>query len=101
LSLLCVGDAVTHYAQIETKLTMRGADMDEIQAKLAPVPQEVRRRLGNFILAEDDQTLSASCWERSPPKGVRSQSSRPSPADRPPAASLILKGGPRYRCALS
>src|SRR5437667_8801779 len=47
----------THYPQIESKLTVRGADMDEIQAKLAPVQAEVRRRLGNFILGEDDQTL--------------------------------------------
>ncbi len=46
-----------HYPQIETKLTLRGADQDEIAAKLAPVEAEVRRRLGNFILAEDDQTL--------------------------------------------
>src|SRR5207244_13245329 len=47
----------THYPQIETKLTVRGADMEEIHAKLAPVEAEVRRRLGNFILGEDDQTL--------------------------------------------
>ncbi len=47
----------THYPQIETKLTVRGADMEDIQAKLAPVQEEVRRRLGNFIIAEDDQTL--------------------------------------------
>jgi nicotinamide-nucleotide amidase len=47
----------THYPQLETKLTVRGKDMDDIQAKLAPVVQEVRRRLGNFIIAEDDQTL--------------------------------------------
>jgi nicotinamide-nucleotide amidase len=47
----------THYPQIETKLTVRGADMDEIRRKLAPVQEEVRRRLGNFILSEDDQTL--------------------------------------------
>jgi nicotinamide-nucleotide amidase len=46
-----------HYPQLETKLTVRGRDMDEIRAKLAPVEQEVRRRLGNFILAEDDRTL--------------------------------------------
>src|SRR5258708_38059291 len=31
--------------------------MDEIEHKLAPVQEEVRRRLGNFILGEDDQTL--------------------------------------------
>src|SRR6202040_3390010 len=47
----------THYPQIETKLTVRGADMADIERKLAPVQAEVRRRLGNFILGEDDQTL--------------------------------------------
>jgi nicotinamide-nucleotide amidase len=47
----------THYPQIETKLTVRGADMDDIERKLAPVQAEVRKRLGNFIIAEDDQTL--------------------------------------------
>ncbi|HWD59852.1 MAG TPA: CinA family nicotinamide mononucleotide deamidase-related protein [Stellaceae bacterium] len=46
-----------HYPQIETKLTVRGADLAEIDAKLAPVVAEVRQRLGNFILAEDDDTL--------------------------------------------
>ncbi|HEY4910626.1 MAG TPA: CinA family nicotinamide mononucleotide deamidase-related protein [Methylomirabilota bacterium] len=46
-----------HYPQLETKLTVRGADMDEIKKKLAPVEQEIRKRLGNFILAEDDKTL--------------------------------------------
>jgi nicotinamide-nucleotide amidase len=46
-----------HYPQLETKLTVRGADMADIRAKLAPVEQEVRKRIGNFILAEDDQTL--------------------------------------------
>jgi len=46
-----------HYPQLETKLTVRGTDIDDIRAKLAPVEREVRKRLGNFILAEDDQTL--------------------------------------------
>ena len=46
-----------HYPQLETKLTVRGTDMDDVRAKLAPVEQEVRKRLGNFILAEDDATL--------------------------------------------
>jgi nicotinamide-nucleotide amidase len=46
-----------HYPQLETKLTVRGTDMADVRAKLAPVEQEVRKRLGNFILAEDDQTL--------------------------------------------
>jgi nicotinamide-nucleotide amidase len=46
-----------HYPQLETKLTVRGTDMDDIRAKLAPVEAEVRKRFGNFILAEDDRTL--------------------------------------------
>lgn len=46
-----------HYPQLETKLALQGKDMDEVRSKLAPVETEVRRRLGNFILAEDDQTL--------------------------------------------
>src|ERR1700733_12327385 len=46
-----------HYPQLETKLTVRGADMEDVRRKLEPVQAEVRKRLGNFILAEDDQTL--------------------------------------------
>ena len=46
-----------HYPQLETKLTVRGTDMDDVRRKLAPVTAEVRKRLGNFIMAEDDQTL--------------------------------------------
>jgi len=46
-----------HYPQLETKLTARGTDRDDVRRKLAPVEREVRKRLGNFILAEDDQTL--------------------------------------------
>src|SRR3984893_13678930 len=36
----------THYPQIETKLTVRGAEMDEIQEKLAPVQAAGPRGLG-------------------------------------------------------
>jgi nicotinamide-nucleotide amidase len=46
-----------HYPQLETKLTVRGTDMDDVRRKLAPVTAEVKKRLGNFIMAEDDQTL--------------------------------------------
>jgi nicotinamide-nucleotide amidase len=46
-----------HYPQIETKLAVRGVDDADIEHKLEPVVAEVRRRLGNFILAEDDDTL--------------------------------------------
>lgn len=46
-----------HYPQLETKLTVRGTDMADVHRKLAPVTAEVKKRLGNFIMAEDDQTL--------------------------------------------
>ena len=46
-----------HYPQLETKLAARGVDMDDIRRKLEPVEREVRKRLGNFILGEDEQTL--------------------------------------------
>jgi nicotinamide-nucleotide amidase len=46
-----------HYPQLETKLTVRGADMTDVRTKVAPIEREIRKRLGNFILAEDDQTL--------------------------------------------
>jgi len=46
-----------HYPQLETKLTVRGRDLDDARGKLAPVEKEVRKRLGNFTLAEDEQTL--------------------------------------------
>ncbi|MCW3473074.1 CinA family nicotinamide mononucleotide deamidase-related protein [Limobrevibacterium gyesilva] len=46
-----------HYPQIETKLTARGTDMGDVRRKLAPVEAAVHERLGNFIVAEDDQTL--------------------------------------------
>jgi nicotinamide-nucleotide amidase len=52
-----------HYPQLETKLTVRGRDIDDVRAKLAPVAREVRKRLGNFILAEDDQTLEGVVLE--------------------------------------
>jgi nicotinamide-nucleotide amidase len=47
----------SHYPQIETKLTVRGADPAHVARRLAPVAAEVRRRLGNFILGEDDDKL--------------------------------------------
>jgi len=46
-----------HYPQLETKLTVRGTDQGDVERKLAPAVAEVRKRLGNFILAEDDRTL--------------------------------------------
>jgi competence/damage-inducible protein CinA-like protein len=48
-----------HYPQLETKLAARGADEADLARRLAPVEAEVRRRLGNFVIAEDDQTLES------------------------------------------
>src|SRR4051812_40556135 len=46
-----------HYPQLETKLAVRGADEADLERRLAPVEAEVRRRLGNFIVAEDNDSL--------------------------------------------
>lgn len=46
-----------HYPELETKLLVRGPNPEAVRAMLAPAEVEVRRRLGNFILAEDDDTL--------------------------------------------
>src|SRR5262249_7222522 len=46
-----------HYPQLETKLTVRDRDLDDVRSKVPRVEREVRKRLGNFILAEDEQTL--------------------------------------------
>ena len=52
-----------HYPQLETKLAVRGADEADLERKLAPIEAEVRRRLGNFIVAEDDDTLEGVVLE--------------------------------------
>src|SRR4249920_491855 len=52
-----------HFPQLETKLTVRGTDMEDVRRNLAPVEQEVRKRLGNFILGEDDQKLEGVVLE--------------------------------------
>jgi nicotinamide-nucleotide amidase len=46
-----------HYPQLETKLAVRGESEAGVAAILAPVEAEVRQRLGNFVIAEDEQTL--------------------------------------------
>jgi nicotinamide-nucleotide amidase len=59
-----------HYPQLETKLTARGRDLEDIRRKLEPVEREVRRRIGNFILAEDDQTLEGVILRELSAKGA-------------------------------
>lgn len=46
-----------HYPQLETKLAAQAPTADDVDAILAPVEAVVRERLGNFIIAEDNQTL--------------------------------------------
>ena len=46
-----------HYPQLETKLAIRAADEADLERRLAPVEAEVRKRLGNFIVAEDNDSL--------------------------------------------
>jgi nicotinamide-nucleotide amidase len=59
-----------HYPQLETKLTVRGVDLDDARRTLAPVEQEVRKRLGNFILAEDDRKLEGVILEALQQRGA-------------------------------
>src|SRR5579883_2441158 len=48
-----------HFPELETKLGLSAPDEASLAAKLAPVEAEVRKRLGNFVVAEDDQTLES------------------------------------------
>ena len=53
-----------HYPQLETKLTVRGSDHGGRPAQAGAGPeQEVHKRLGNFILAEDDQKLEGVIFD--------------------------------------
>ena len=47
----------SHYPQLEIKLTLQGPSQSELDQKITPVGNEVRKRLGNFILCEDDQSV--------------------------------------------
>ncbi len=47
----------SHYPELETKLVARGANADEVESEIAPVADEIRRRYGNFIVAEDGDTI--------------------------------------------
>ncbi len=46
-----------HYPELETKLAIHSDSEADLNVRLAPVEAEVRKRLGNFIIAEDNQTL--------------------------------------------
>src|SRR5215475_6535785 len=53
-----------HFPELETKLAARGANEAELDAKLAAIEAEVRKRLGNFVVAEDDASLERVVFER-------------------------------------
>ena len=53
-----------HFPQLETKLAIRGADETDLNRRLAPVEAEVRKRLGNFVVAEDNETLEGVILSR-------------------------------------
>jgi nicotinamide-nucleotide amidase len=53
-----------HYPQLETKLFTRGANAAEVQARIAPLADIVRERLGAYVLGEDDSSLEGLLVER-------------------------------------
>ena len=52
-----------HFPQLETKLFIRASSNEEILANLVPVEEEVRKRLGNYVFAEDKDTLEESIFD--------------------------------------
>ena len=54
----------SHYPQLETKLAVAAPTREAAEALLEPIEEEVRRRLGHFIVAEDDGTLEGAVLER-------------------------------------
>ena len=92
-----------HYPQLETKLTVRGRGHGRRpRASSRRSRREVRKRLGNFILAEDEQTLEGVILAAlTAAAGLRSRSSRPSRADRSPRASATCPARRRSSAAAS
>src|SRR5471030_523570 len=46
-----------HFPELETKLAVKGENQQDLERRLAPIAAEVRKRLGNFVVAEDEETL--------------------------------------------
>ena len=53
----------SHYPQLETKLAVSAPTREAAMALLEPLEAEVRKRLGNFLVAEDDGTLEGAILE--------------------------------------
>ncbi len=47
----------SHYPQLEIKLTLHGDSQTGLDQKITPVATEVRKRLGNFVLCEDERSV--------------------------------------------
>jgi nicotinamide-nucleotide amidase len=77
-----------HYPQLETKLAVRGADMDDVRRKLEPVEAEVRKRLAISSWAKTTRPWRGSCWRLSPNGRAHLPWSRRSPAVRSLRASV-------------
>ncbi len=54
----------THYPQLETKLAVQAENDAQINDLLEPVVAQLRSKLGNAILCEDDQTLESVILDR-------------------------------------
>jgi nicotinamide-nucleotide amidase len=52
-----------HYPQLETKLTCRAPSAEEARRRLAPIEAALYQRIGNFVLAEDEQTHEGNVLE--------------------------------------
>lgn len=52
-----------HYPQLETKLMVEAPTLEEAKAIVQPVADEVRKRIGNAILCEDNATLEGTILE--------------------------------------
>jgi len=60
----------SHFPQLETKLALRGSDPAELVRRMAPIEAEVRKRLGHFLVAEDDDTLEGLVLDALKGKGA-------------------------------
>ena len=52
-----------HYPQLETKLTCRAASREEALRRLAPIEARLFERIGNFVLARDEETHEGNVLE--------------------------------------
>ncbi len=89
-----------HYPQLETKLTVRGTDLEDVRRKLAPVEREAsptsRGRSGSFAAASSPAT-SARCAR---PSGSTAPEARASSRARRPRRSPArrdVRPAPRTR----